>query len=113
MTLYIKNTTSSDIKYPYKGEVYLFVAGGISSIDETKLPYPLLTRAYGELTLYNIEQPTQQQISEAVPAIQLPVVGVSVEAEALISGFYGMEGELNEQRRKYLLLVQAIKDSAL
>jgi len=113
MTLYIKNTTGSNIKYPYKGEVYMFLAGGVSSIDETKLPYSLLTSAYGELTLYNLEQPTQQQIDDSVPAIQLPVVGVSPVAEALISGFYGMEGELNEQRRKYLLLVQAIKEGTL
>jgi len=112
MTIYVENKTSSDMKFPYKGEIYLFLANGISSVDETVLPYSILSRAYGFENLYQIEQPTQNQISASQSALQTYFTGLSIEAEALIKSNYGVSGDSNVMRKKYLLEKQIEIDAA-
>lgn len=107
MTIYVQNNSTDDLKLSLKGEIYLFLAGGISSVDETVIPYSQLLRFYGYNNGYPsislISQPTQGEIGAAVPALQVYFTGLSVEAEALIKNNYGVRGDNNSQRKKYLL----------
>jgi hypothetical protein len=113
MTIYVKNTTPTTLKFPYRGEVYLFVAEEIMSLDEIEVPYSLISRIYGWKNLYQIESPSGPEIAASIPALQVYVTGISAEAELLISSNFGMEGDKNCLRKQYKLMVQAFKDAAL
>ena len=114
MTIYVKNNTSKDLKLPYNGEVYLFVAEGISTVDETVLSYEKLLRFYGYNNGYPnvslISQPAQGEIDEALPALQV-YDAVPPNINTLIENNTGIIGESNKYRFEYLLLEEALQNS--
>ena len=113
MTIYIQNNTTNDIKFNFKGEVFLFPTGDIVSLDETFLPYSNLERAYGYKALYHIEQPTVNQINSSTPALQVYFTGLSQEEEDIIKRSYGADGSSNALRKLCLLWKQTAVDAGL
>lgn len=108
--MYVLNNTDSDLKYKFKGSVYVFLANRIAQVDNTEISIADLKSAFGESSVTELTSLTQAQGGLLDSAIK-ETTSLSSTLKTLIDSKRGTSSLYNAYELELEIQKQALNES--